>query len=124
MKKIFLFIFLSVIILGLSGCGNKNSTERYDEILKSFKDAVDWQLKVTDPSACKNNEQGDVEIAHRFKILDDVLIDNGYLKKSDMLDVDKKSYCKAYAETDCDGDELVYKTYLRCKDFTTAGYVE
>ena len=97
---------------------------RYEEILKAFEAGVDWNLKATNPNGCQEKGYEDVTISYKSRITSDVLISNGYIKMVDMLDVDEQSYCTAYAETDCEGDKIVYKSYLKCKDYTTDGYAK
>ena len=64
------------------------------------------------------------------------LINNGYIKKEELLDVDGKNYCDIYVVVyryidesisfeaygnDC---EVNYKAYIKCKDYEDKGYVD
>lgn len=118
--KIILIIILVVIfIAGILGYQKYKENKRYEEIIKDFEKALIWNLDATGVSKkiCKPNvtKRGTTSATH--------LIQQGYLKKESMLDVDNKSYCKAYADTfrtkDCSID---YKIYLKCKNYETSGY--
>ncbi len=47
------------------------------------------------------------------------------MKKDKFLDVDGKSYCKAYIDTKCVEDgKWEWNTYLSCKDYEDEGYID
>ena len=124
-KKILIlitFIMTIIIILSIYTIFNFNiakEKERYNEIEKAFEEAVIWKLDATGNSKrhCEEN------ITKEMTITADHLINNGYLKKEDMLDTSGKSYCDGYAKTfaveDCGID---YKLYIKCNDYKTEGY--
>lgn len=116
------FIMTIIIILSIYTIFNFNiakEKERYNEIEKAFEEAVIWKLDATGNSKrhCEEN------ITKEITITADHLINNGYLKKEDMLDTSGKSYCDGYAKTfaveDCGID---YKLYIKCNDYKTEGY--
>ena len=124
-KKILIlitFIMTIIIILSIYTIFNFNiakEKERYNEIEKAFEEAVIWKLDATGNSKrhCEEN------ITKEMTITADHLINNGYLKKENMLDIDGKSYCDGYAKTFAAGDCGVdYKLYIKCNDYKTEGY--
>ena len=124
-KKILIlitFIMTIIIILSIYTIFNFNiakEKERYNEIEKAFEEAVIWKLDATGNSKrhCEEN------ITKEMTITADHLINNGYLKKENMLDTSRKSYCDGYAKRfvveDCGID---YKLYIKCNDYKTEGY--
>ncbi len=126
MKKkiliLIIFIMTIIIILSIYTIFNFNiakEKERYSEIKETFEEAVIWNLDATGDSKrhCEEN------ITKEITITADHLINNGYLKKEDMLDIDGKYYCDGYAKTfaaeDCGID---YKIYIKCNEYKTKGY--
>lgn len=122
MKRKILILIIFVVILSIYMKFNFNiakEKERYSEIKEAFEEAVIWNLDVTGNSKrhCEEN------ITKEMTITADHLINNGYLKKEDMLDTSGKSYCDGYAKTfaaeDCGID---YKLYIKCNDYKTEGY--
>ena len=108
------------------------SEERYKEIKESAKKAAEWHLKATQPYCVI----GDSKEKKRYSYMNSsFLINNGYIKKEELLDVDGKSYCDIYVViyryidesisfesygNDC---EVNYKVYIKCKDYEDKGYV-
>lgn len=107
--------------------------ERYKEIKESAKKAAEWHLKATQPYCVIGDSKEKKRYSHmnsRF------LINNGYIKKEELLDVDGESYCDIYVveyryidesislesyKNDC---EVNYKVYIKCKDYEDKGYVD
>ena len=118
-KFILIIILVILFIVGILGYQKYKENKRYEEIIKSFEDAINWELDVTGTSK-KNCEPN---VTKRGITSATYLISQGYLKKESMLDIDGKSYCKAYAKTfdteDCGVD---YKIYLKCKNYKTNGW--
>ncbi len=103
--------------------------QRYTEIRKNVKTAVEWNINAMYPNC---------EISDGFKDLSGThynssfLINNGYIKKEQLLDVDNKSYCDVYVDIrteykdklehqrDC---KIYYKIYLKCNNFEDKGYI-
>lgn len=119
--KFILIIILAVIfIAGILEYQKYRENKRYEEIIKDFEEAINWELDATGISKkkCEPNvtKKGITSATY--------LISQGYLKKKSMLDIDGKSYCKAYAKRfdtkDCGVD---YKIYLKCKNYKTNGWV-
>lgn len=132
-----LIIFISLIVLRFVFFNKKNvneitSEERYKEIRESAKKAAEWHLKATQPYCVIGDSKEKKKYSHmnsRF------LINNGYIKKEELLDIDGESYCDIYVveyryidesislesyKNDC---EVNYKVYLKCKDYEDKGYV-
>ena len=123
-KNLLIIIFIVIIIILLSiymtfNFNNAKEKERYNEIKDAFEEGVICNLDPTGNSKrhCEEN------ITKEMTITADHLINNGYLKKEDMLDTSGKSYCDGYAKTfaveDCGID---YKLYIKCNDYKTEGY--
>ena len=122
MKRIIIFLLMTTLLVILSGCNKEeNNNERYNEIKKDFEYALIKMLDVTGisniTSGCDENTSKGTITSSTF------LINNGYLKKDKMKDIDNKSYCEAVAVTyktnDCGID---YNIYIKCKDYIDVGY--
>lgn len=123
MRKLILLIVFSSIFF-ISGCEEKNSIKetkenRYIEIKKDFEKGLLWNLNAVYPNGCRIKEG----ISYKHTATATNLINQGYIKKEILLDVDGVSYCKAYADVDCINDEWNYKIYLKCNDYVDEGYV-
>ena len=128
---IFLITFLSFILLNQHNKANekKLNENRYSEIRRSVEKAVKWNISAMYPNC---------EISDGFKDLSGThynssfLINNGYIKKEELLDIDNKSYCDVYVDIrseykdeldhqrDC---KIYYKIYLKCNEFEDKGYI-
>lgn len=117
-----ILIVTVIIILSIYMTFNFNISkekERYSEIKEAFEKAVIWNLDATGNSKkhCEEN------ITKEMTITADHLINNGYLKKEDMLDNSGKSYCDGYAKTfAAENCGIDYKIYIKCNDYKTEGY--
>lgn len=117
-----ILIVTVIIILSIYMTFNFNISkekERYSEIKEAFEKAVIWNLDATGNSKkhCEEN------ITKEMTITADHLINNGYLKKEDMLDTSRKSYCDGYAKTfAAENCGIDYKIYIKCNDYKTEGY--
>lgn len=124
-KKLTIAISLTILIsllgLGIYKYFEWQETKRYQEILNDFEEALIWKLDATGIST----KRCEANVTKKGIHTSSVLISQGYLKKEKLLDIDGKSYCKAYAKTfdteDCGVD---YKIYLKCKNYQTKGYVD
>lgn len=100
--------------------------ERYKEIKESAKKAAEWHLKATQPYCVIGDSKEKKRYSHMNSSF---LINNGYIKKEELLDVDGESYCDIYVveyryidesislesyKNDC---EVNYKVYIKCKDY-------
>lgn len=107
--------------------------ERYKEIRESAKNAAEWFLKATQPYCVIGDSKEKKRYSHMNSKF---LINNGYIKKEELLDVDGKNYCDIYVVVyryidesisfeaygnDC---EVNYKAYIKCKDYEDKGYVD
>lgn len=140
MKKKIIFLLIFLILIGglLFGyCSLKKDKkqkeelkqERYNEIRENAKKAVEWNIRAMYPDCVlsDNFREGSGSFYNSS-----FLINNGYIKKSELLDVDNKSYCDVYVDINpyyedpldhqhnC---EVAYKIYLKCKDFEDEGYI-
>lgn len=105
--------------------------ERYEEINESVKAAVEWNIRAQYPSCSlvKGTRKGSSKSFYNSSYL----INQGYIKKSELLDIDKESYCDVYVEIynyfenpldyqhNC---EVSYKTFLKCKNYKDKGYMD
>lgn len=128
---ILLITLLSFILLNQHNKANekKLNENRYSEIRRSVEKAVKWNISAMYPNC---------EISDGFKDLSGThynssfLINNGYIKKEELLDIDNKSYCDVYVDIrseykdeldhqrDC---KIYYKIYLKCNEFEDKGYI-
>lgn len=107
--------------------------ERYKEIKESAKKAAEWHLKATQPYCVIGDSKEKKRYSHMNSSF---LINNGYIKKEELLDVDGESYCDIYVveyryidesislesyKNDC---EVNYKVYIKCKDYEDKGYID
>ena len=137
MKKKIFFVIVIIIVVGLVIgiiCKNRFDEQenkeqeikenRYQEIKNDVKDAIVWNLgasypKCTISSEVKGNEFSHYNSSH--------LVNNGYIEKKDLLDVDGKSFCDVYVKLykDDSGDkcEVSYKIFLNCEDYKEKGYI-
>lgn len=109
-----------------------NEMKRYAEIKESAKKASEQFLRATHPNCTISNEFSETYTTSGFENAS-WLINNGLIKKSELLDVDKKSYCDvnlkywSYFENPLDHQrncEVYYQIYLKCKNYEDKGYVE
>lgn len=107
------------------------SQERYSEIKGSVMKAVEWNLKVQDPN-CLITKEFNEKASFSSHYNSSFLINNGYIKKSELLDIDNKSHCDVYVEIYKYSEDslsqqhncnVYYKTYLKCKDYEDKGYI-
>ena len=135
-KKIIIVLVIILIVGSIVGLIYKNKIEeqkkeeqeiketRYQEIKNSVKDAVLWNLGAAYPKCTINKEVKGNEYSHYNS---SYLINNGYIDKKDLLDIDGKSYCDVYVKLykDDSGDkcEVSYKMFLNCEDYKEKGYV-
>lgn len=131
MKKIvFGLIIVCFSMFVITGCAKKEKNkeenkdnnmylERYEEIKKDFEEGLKWNLTVSCPNCCL-----DSNTSYKQTITSNYLVQQGYIKKDILLDVDKESYCKVYADTDCSDGKIVYDIYLKCNNYIDEGYID
>lgn len=109
----------------------KKAQERYAEIKESVKRAVEWNISAMYPNCSIEKEFKETNSPGRF-YNSSFLVSNGYIKKSELLDIDNKSYCDVYVDINTYYEdpfdhqhncEIYYKIYLKCKDYKEKGYV-
>lgn len=141
MKKKIIIVILIVLILiiGLSVCivlhknkQERKAQERYNEIRESVKQAVEWNISAQYPKCLISKEFKETTSPGTF-YNSKFLINNGYIKKEELLDVNNRSYCdvfvdiNTYYEDPLDHQqncEIYYKIYLKCKDYKDKGYAD
>ena len=106
---------------------------RYDEIRLSIRKAVDWVVSARYPSCINEgiyNNDLNIEAGQHFN--SSFLIENGYIKQSELLDVDNKSYCDTFVDIKSlyedpndhqNNCSIYYNIYLKCKDYQDKGYI-
>lgn len=116
---IFLFLIITGSILFMNINGNKNQkqrNERYEEIKKDIDNELKRYMYVIAPKCQKNGPSR--LITHRE------LVYNAGMDKEKFLDVDNKSYCKAYVSAECVEDrKWEWKIMISCKDYEDEGYI-
>ena len=135
-KLIIICIFCLIIILCLffikmfENKNDKNKEKRYDEIRESAKKAMEWKLRANYPRCPIGSTYEKEKKSHCNS---QYLIDQGYIKKEELLDVDLVNYCDIYVETytyfenpqDLQNNcEVDYKVYLKCMDYEDKGYMD
>ena len=104
---IMIVVFCFVLVI------NNHEKKRYLEIKNSFNDAVHKEIDAT--FVVKDYYNCNIAV-NNYKISDEFLISQGYLKKSDMLDIDKVNYCTGHANVSMGKNcNLKYKSYIKCK---------
>ena len=124
-KKIIITILFicSIIIVSILFVNIKNhkieeqNKKRYEEIRKNIDTELKRYLYVIAPKCYP--EEGTPLITHRD------LVYNGGMDKEKLLDIDEKSYCKAYIKTKCiEVGKWDWDIMISCKDYTYNGYID
>lgn len=124
-KKIILLItFVFVIIIGsLLFINIKNyikqeqNKKRYEEIKQNIDNELKRYMYVIAPKCYPDS--GTPLVTHRD------LVYNAGMDKEKLLDIDGKSYCKAYIKTKCvEIGKWNWDIMINCKDYTDKGYIE
>ncbi len=141
MKKI--IIILLILILTVFGVllgfkikkdrEEKNNQIRYQEIKENVKKAVIWNISAQCPKCTIDDNFKDSDSnASITSYNSSFLIGNGYIKKEELLDIDKTSYCdvyvkiKVYYDNPSDHQQNCtanYKIYLKCQKYKDKGYI-
>ena len=107
----------------------KKAQERYAEIRENVKEAVEWNISAQFPNCVIS--KGFKETLTGTFYNSKFLINNGYIKKEELLDVDNKSYCDVFVDIKPEYDnpldhqnncKVYYKIYLKCKNYKDKGY--
>jgi len=124
-KKIIITIFLiffiiigSILFVNIRNhVVEKQNKKRYEEIKRDIDTELKRYLYVIAPK-CQPNS-GTPLITHQD------LVYNAGMNKEKFLDIDKKSYCKAYIKTRCvEVGKWNWNIYISCKDYTDKGYID
>lgn len=123
-KKIIITILFTCIIIGSMLFVNiknhkieEQNKKRYEEIRKNIDTELKRYLYVIAPKCYPEN--GTPLITHRD------LVYNGGMDKEKLLDIDEKSYCKAYIKTKCiEVGKWDWDIMISCKDYTDNGYID
>mgnify|MGYP003571441344 CR=1 FL=1 len=137
---IVLVIILAIIIgilkhnANLKNKTKKDNNKRYLEIKKSAKKAVEWNINAMYPNCpitdTFNEEKNANTSGSHYNA--SFLINNGYIKKDELLDIDKKNYCDVYViiQTSYENPQdhqnncsTAYKIYLKCNEYKDKGYI-
>lgn len=109
---------------------NNLREKRYAEIKESAVNAVEKNIKAMYPN-CPIAKEFREAASTGSHYNSSFLINNGYLEKNELLDIDEKSYCdvfvkvSVYYENPSDKGhncESSYKIYLKCKNYEDDGY--
>lgn len=132
-RKVIILIFFIIIciIVGSVIYKNYKAQKRYAEIRENVKRGVEWNIRAMYPKCSLVKESNEQEYS-KSTYHSDFLINNGYIKKNELLDIDNSSYCDvfvenyAYFENPMDYQnncEVYYKIYLKCKNYEEEGYL-
>lgn len=136
-KKVLIILFLTslislCLIMTLMIYNNKKEFKmhkRYDEIKENVKKGVEWQLRANYPKCPIGDKYEKKRSSHSNS---SYLINQGFIKKEDLLDIDGISYCDVYVETytyfkdsldQQNNCEVNYKIYLKCANYEDKGYL-
>lgn len=111
-------MFGIILILNIKDSKMKvQSEKRYEQIKKDIYSELERYMYAIAPKCSPDN--GTPIITHRD------LVYNAGMDKEKLLDVDKKSYCKVYVDTNCvEIGKWSWETYISCKDYTDEGYID
>lgn len=137
-KKILIIAFVLVLVMLLVASifiykskKEKEEQARYVEIKESVKKAVEWNLSAQYPFCKISKDFKETSFPGAF-YNSKFLINNGYIKKEELLDVDGESYCDVYVDINTYYEdpldqqkncELYYKIYLKCNNYKDKGYI-
>lgn len=105
--------------------------ERYAQIRESVKEAVEWNISSMYPN-CSISKEFKETNGPGTGYNSSFLINNGYIEKSELLDIDNISYCDVYVDINTYFEnpldqqhncEIYYKIYLKCKNYEDNGYI-
>ena len=128
---IFSLIFFSIKLFENNKL--KVAEKRYDEIRESAKKAMEWKLRANYPRCPIGDKYKKRKNSYSNS---KYLIDQGYIKKEELLDIDGVNYCDMYVveyryidesislesyKNDCEVD---YKVYIKCNDYEDKGYID
>ena len=128
-----ILIILSLVFFSIKIFENnklKVAEKRYDEIRESAKKAMEWKLRANYPRCPIGDKYKKRKNSYSNS---KYLIDQGYIKKEELLDVDGVNYCDIYVETytyfenpqDLQNNcEVDYKVYLKCMNYEDKGYMD
>ena len=137
-----MFVIVLIIAIGIlkfnsdikNNDKNDADNKRYIEIKESAKKAVEWNIKAMYPNCHITDNFDDDKNANMSgnHYNASFLINNGYIKKDELIDVDGKHYCDVYViiQTFFDDPQdhqkncsTAYKIYLKCEDYKDKGYI-
>lgn len=138
-RKIIIISFIVLIIIigtivGYSLYKNKQDKKaqaRYNEIRENVKKGVEWNISAQYPGCTISKEFKKTTFPGKF-YNSNFLIQNGYIKKQELLDIDNESYCDVYVDINTyfenpqdhqQNCEVYYKIYLKCKNYEDKGYI-
>lgn len=129
-----IFVFMIILFLGIffyNSWQEKKEQARYAEIKESVKKAVEWNISAQYPYCNISKDFRETSFPGSF-YNSSFLIDNGYIKKEELLDIDGESYCDVYVDINTYYEdplnhqkncEIYYKIYLKCNNYKDKGYI-
>ncbi len=133
-KIIIVLVIIMLFILGFILWKNDQESKiqkRYLEIKENVKNAVERNIRASYPG-CSISKEFPKTKSFTSYYNSSFLINNGYIQKSELLDIDNESYCDVYVgllssyENPLDHQhncKVYYKIYLKCKNYEDKGYI-
>lgn len=124
-KKIFVICIIiitiiigSLLIINISNYKKQeDNKKRYNEIKNNINKELERYMYVISPKCQPNN--GTPLITHKD------LVYNAGMDKEKFLDIDNKSYCKAYIKTTCvEVGKWDWDIKISCSEYEDDGYVD
>lgn len=124
-KKIFVICVIiitiiigSLLIINISNYKKQeDNKKRYNEIKNNINKELERYMYVISPKCQPNN--GTPLITHKD------LVYNAGMDKEKFLDIDNKSYCKAYIKTTCvEVGKWDWDIKISCSEYEDDGYVD
>lgn len=115
LSLILTFIVIGIFTLNYKNIINQKNKKRYEQINEDLSEETEKYLKISHPYCSPGSGS--------FTITEEALLYQWGMDKEKLLDVDKKSYCKARINVTCISEnKLKWEINLSCKDYEDDNY--